>query len=83
MFSSTDLKTYTFKPTTSVGSGVYELTVTVEDDDSNTRSSTATYIVNLPYSYTTEEFPWTLVIILAIILIIAAIIVILKLFVFY
>ena len=84
MFTTTDLKTYTFKPTYSIGSGVYELSITVEDGDSNIRTSTATYIVNLPYTtYTSEGFPWMLIAILAIILIIAAIIVILKLFVFY
>jgi hypothetical protein len=84
MLSTSDQKTYTFNPSNSVGTGVYELSITVEDREDNTRTSSSSYVVNLPYSsYVSEEFPWLLIAIFAIILIIAAIIVILKLFVFY
>jgi hypothetical protein len=81
MLSTVDLKTYTFKPTYSIGAGAYELSITVEDNEGSTRTSTAGYIVNLPFTYTSEEFPWLIITILAIILIIAAIVVILKLFI--
>ncbi len=81
MMTSTDMKTYNFTPSYNLASGVYELSITVQDSDSNTLTSTATYIVNLPYGSSTEGFPWLLITILAVILLIAAIIVILKLFI--
>jgi len=72
--SSTDQKTFTYTPTADLANGRHILSFTAEDTDGNTRTSTATYFIELP-STTSAPFPWIWVIIIIIAIIILVIII--------
>jgi PKD repeat protein len=74
--TTTDRKTFTFTPTSDLAEGTYTLSLTVEDDDSNTLTSTATYTINL--AKPTGGIPWLIIILIGIIVIVIIVLIILR-----
>jgi ABC-type cobalt transport system substrate-binding protein len=56
---------FIYTPETDLTNGIYTLSMTVKDDENNSRTDTATYTINAEPKATTPtgEFPWIIVII--------------------
>jgi Bacterial Ig-like domain len=72
-FTTTDNKIFTYTPTTDLTEGTHTLSLTVEDDQGNTLTSASTYTVTLEKP--AFEFPWLIVLVIAIIIIIVGLII--------
>jgi hypothetical protein len=72
-----DHKTFIFTPISDLADGTYTLSLTVQDDEGNTLTSTSTYTINIA-KISTGEIPWFIIALIAIILLIVIILVILR-----
>lgn len=69
--TTTDNLTFTFTPKSDLVDGTYILSITFQDTDGNSLTSTATYNVQvIEEEPTEEEFPWLIIVIIAIIAVI-------------
>jgi hypothetical protein len=77
-FTTTDNHNFTYQPTYDLAAGTYVLSITAQNDNGTTLTSTATYTINPPKAVTTT-FPWLYIIIAVILLvIIIAVLIILR-----
>jgi len=74
--TTTDHKTFTFTPTSDLAEGTYTISLTVEDADNNTLTSTATYTISL--AKPSGEIPWLIIILIGIILMVVIVLIILR-----
>jgi len=72
-----DHKTYLFTPTSDLVDGNYTLSLTVQDNEGNTLTSTSTYTISIA-QIPTGEIPWLILLFIAIVLSIIVILVLLR-----
>jgi len=75
--TTTDHKTFVLTPSQKLAEGAYTLSLTVQDDEGNTLTSTAAYTITLEKK-PTLEIPWLLILLVVIILVIIIVLVILR-----
>jgi hypothetical protein len=76
--TTTDNRIFIFTPTTDFTEGTHTLSLTAQDDQANTLTSSSTVLVSLPKKSGNSSYLWIIIIIIAIILVIIALLLYLR-----